>query len=71
MIVRVTQTFRDKDDYSVIYRAGEEREFKESRALRLISLGLAEQISIAQEETQTPTRKRGRKSIKQEANDNL
>ena len=71
MIVRVTQTFRDKDDYSTIYRAGEERVFNDNRAQHLISLGLAESISIAQEEAQTPTRKRGRKSTKQVTNENL
>lgn len=69
MRVKVTQTFRDKDNYNLVYKVGEEREFGKSRAQHLISLGLVEPISIAQasagefflEETQ---RKRGRKSSK-------
>ena len=72
MRVRVAQTFRDKDNYTLIYKVGEEREFAENRAQHLISLGLVEPISIAQEEagadtaaTASTQRKRGRKPAKQ------
>lgn len=63
MRVKVTQTFRDKDDYSQVYRAGEERVFSESRAQHLISLGLVERISANAQEN-TP-KKRNRKPAKQ------
>ena len=73
MIVRVAQTFRDKDNYTLIYRAGEEREFNDARAQHLISLGLVESISIAQEEAQAANsgRKRGRKPTKQVVNEDI
>jgi hypothetical protein len=69
MKVKVTQTFRDKDNYNLVYKVGEEREFGKSRAQHLISMGLVEPISIAQEPSEElfPTdgkRKRGRKSSK-------
>lgn len=64
MKVKVTQTFRDKDNYNLVYKVGEEREFGKSRAQHLISLGLVEPISIAQESTEMEQRKRGRKSSK-------
>lgn len=44
MKVKVTQTFRDKDNYNLVYKVGEEREFGKSRAQHLISLGLVERI---------------------------
>lgn len=44
MRVKVKQIFRDINDYSVVYNAGEEREFIDSRAQHLISLGLVEPI---------------------------
>lgn len=69
MKVKVTQTFRDKDDYTLTYKVGEEREFNDARALNLIALGLVEPISIAQEPSEElfpieGKRKRGRKSYK-------
>jgi hypothetical protein len=69
MKVKVTQTFRDKDNYNLVYKVGEEREFGKSRAQHLISLGLVELISIAQEPTEglfltDGKRKHGRKSSK-------
>lgn len=69
MRVKVTQTFRDKDNYNLVYKEGEEREFGKSRAQHLISLGLVEPISIAQEPSEEllpidGKRKRGRKSSK-------
>ena len=70
MKVKVTQTFRDKDNYNLVYKVGEEREFGKSRAQHLISMGLVEPISIAQEPAEElfpaeeGQRKRGRKSSK-------
>lgn len=64
MKVKVTQTFRDKDNYNLVYKVGEEREFGKSRAQHLILLGLVEPISIAQESAEIEQRKRGRKSSK-------
>ena len=70
MKVKVTQIFRDKDNYNLVYKVGEEREFGKSRAQHLISLGLVEPISIAQESSkelfpaEIEQRKRGRKSSK-------
>lgn len=69
MKVKVTQTFRDKDNYNLVYKIGEEREFGKSRAQHLISMGLVEPISIAQEPSEEllladGKRKRGRKSSK-------
>lgn len=69
MKVKVTQTFRDKDNYNLVYKVGEEREFGKSRAQHLILMGLVEPISIAQESTEELSsvegkRKRGRKSSK-------
>lgn len=72
MKVKVTQTFRDKDNYNLIYKVGEEREFGKSRAQHLISMGLVEPITIVQEPAETELfpaeetqRKRGRKPSKQ------
>ena len=70
MKVKITQTFRDKDNYNLVYNVGEEREFGKSRAQHLISMGLVEPISITQEPAEElfPAeeiqRKRGRKSSK-------
>ena len=65
MKVKVTQTFRDKDNYNLVYKVGEEREFGKSRAQHLISLGLVEQdkecieeeLSLATEKTTKRNRK--------------
>lgn len=70
MRVRIKQTFRDRDNYSLVYQVGEEREFGESRAQHLISCGLAEQVSVIQDNDvelfplEDVQRKRGRKSTK-------
>lgn len=75
MKVRVTQTFRDKDNYNLVYKVGEERVFAESRALHLISMGLAERIVAEPVETELfpaeEKRKRNRKQTKQVEDDNL
>lgn len=75
MKVRVTQTFRDKDNYNLVYKVGEERVFTESRALHLISMGLAERIVTEPVETELfpaeEKRKRNRKQTKQVEDDNL
>lgn len=72
MRVKIKQIFRDKYDYSLVYKIGEERDFAESRAQCLISLGLAEAvepISIVQvEEVVEQPRKRGRKKLVENEN---
>lgn len=62
MKVRVTQTFRDKDNYNLVYKVGEEREFGKSRAQHLISLGLVERIEQELFHATEKTTKRNRKS---------
>ena len=69
MKVKVTQTFRDKDNYNLVYKVGEEREFGKSRAQYLISMGLVEPIIADSEQVDElfpaeTQRKRGRKSSK-------
>lgn len=69
MKVRIKQTFRDKDNYNLVYNVGEEREFGKSRAQHLISMGLVEPIIAYSEQVNElfpaeTQRKRGRKSSK-------
>lgn len=44
MKVTVTSEFRDKDNYSVIYKAGQVYEFSDERAATLIARGLAQKV---------------------------
>lgn len=54
MKVKIKQTFRDKENYSLVYAVGEEREFGKSRAQHLIALGLVEPIVDVKEEKKEP-----------------
>jgi hypothetical protein len=54
MKVKIKQTFRDKENYSLVYAVGEEREFGKSRAQHLIALGLVEPIVDVKEEKEEP-----------------
>lgn len=54
MKVKIKQTFRDKENYSLVYAVGEEREFDKSRAQHLIALGLVEPIVDVKEEKKEP-----------------
>ncbi len=54
MRVRVLKEFRDKDDFSRVYKEGSIASFDEDRVKYLVSLGLVE--STKESETIRPTR---------------
>lgn len=42
MILKVVKTFHDKNDFGVVYKAGETYTFTEERAKELIAAGVVE-----------------------------
>lgn len=65
--VKILSDFRDKYDYSRLYKAGDVVKFHNDRAKELVKLGLAEQLKEKEEETEdkeeTPARGRRAKDI--------
>lgn len=67
MKVRITHPFRDRDNFSHAYEAGEVVVFSEERAMRIISRSLGEEVTSNEDVeavSETPVHRR-RKSKKQ------
>lgn len=67
MKVRILSDFRDKYDYSRLYKAGDVVKFQNERAKELVKLGLAEPLKEKAEEIEdkeeSPARGRKAKDI--------
>ena len=67
MKVKILSDFRDKYDYSRLYKAGDVVKFQNERAKELVKLGLAEPLREKEEEIEdkeeSPARGRKAKDI--------
>jgi hypothetical protein len=67
MKIRILSDFRDKYDYSRLYKAGDVVKFQNERAKELVKLGLAEPLREKEEEIEdkeeSPARGRKAKDI--------
>ena len=67
MKIRILSDFRDKYDYSRLYKAGDVVKFQNERAKELVKLGLAEPLRGKEEEIkdkeESPARGRKAKDI--------
>lgn len=65
--VKILSDFRDKYDYSRLYKAGDVVKFQDERAKELVKIGLAEPLKEKEEETEdkeeSPARGRKAKDI--------
>ena len=67
MKIRILSDFRDKYDYSRLYKAGDVVKFQNERAKELVKLGLAEPLREKEEEIEdkeeSPARERKAEDI--------